>query len=50
VPRPSYPLFDHLTRLDLARRGRDLDVHGSWAIDFASVERASRRAHARCWW
>jgi aspartate/methionine/tyrosine aminotransferase len=41
VPRPSYPLFDHLTRLDLvAPRPYDLDLHGSWAIDFASVERA----------
>jgi aspartate/methionine/tyrosine aminotransferase len=41
VPRPSYPLFDHLTRLDLVvTRPYDLDVHGSWAIDFSSVERA----------
>lgn len=41
VPRPSYPLFDHLTRLDLVvARSYDLDVHGAWAIDFASVERA----------
>src|SRR5204862_1367111 len=41
VPRPSYPLFDHLTRLDLvAARPYDLDCHGSWSIDFASVERA----------
>ena len=41
VPRPSYPLFDHLTRLDLvAPQPYDLDAHGSWAIDFASVERA----------
>jgi hypothetical protein len=41
VPRPSYPLFDHLTRLDLVTtRPYDLDVHGSWMIDFASVERA----------
>jgi len=41
VPQPSYPLFDHLTRLDLvATRPYDLDVHGSWAIDVASVERA----------
>jgi alanine-synthesizing transaminase len=41
VPRPSYPLFDHLTRLDLAvTRPYDLDVHGAWSIDFASVERA----------
>jgi alanine-synthesizing transaminase len=41
VPRPSYPLIEHLTRLDLvATRPYDLDVHGSWAIDFASLERA----------
>jgi alanine-synthesizing transaminase len=41
VPRPSYPLFDHLTRLDLVvPRPYDLDVHGSWSIDFSSVERA----------
>jgi hypothetical protein len=41
VPRPSYPLFDHLTRLDLvATRHYDLDIHGSWSIDFASLERA----------
>jgi aspartate/methionine/tyrosine aminotransferase len=41
VPRPSYPLFDHLTRLDLVvTRPYDLDLHGSWAIDFSTVERA----------
>jgi alanine-synthesizing transaminase len=41
VPRPSYPLFDHLTRLDLVvPRPYDLDLHGSWAIDFPSIERA----------
>jgi hypothetical protein len=41
VPRPSYPLFDHLTRLDLVQtRPYDLDVHARWAIDFSSVERA----------
>jgi hypothetical protein len=41
VPRPSYPLFDHLTRLDLVvPRPYDLEYHGSWSIDFASVERA----------
>jgi alanine-synthesizing transaminase len=41
VPRPSYPLFDHLTRLDLVvTREYDLDIDDSWAIDFASVERA----------
>ncbi|MGB7218731.1 MAG: pyridoxal phosphate-dependent aminotransferase [Vicinamibacterales bacterium] len=41
VPRPSYPLFDHLARLDAATpRPYDLEYHGVWAIDFASVERA----------
>ena len=41
VPRPSYPLFDHLTQLDLVvPRPYDLDVHASWSIDFSSVERA----------
>jgi aspartate/methionine/tyrosine aminotransferase len=41
VPRPSYPLFDYLTRLDLlATRYYDLEIDGSWSIDFASVERA----------
>ena len=40
VPRPSYPLFEHLTRLDLiAARPYDLEYHGSWSIDLASVER-----------
>ncbi len=41
VPRPSYPLFDHLTRLDLVvTRPYDLDVHGAWSIDLAGLERA----------
>src|SRR5438552_3634697 len=41
VPRPSYPLFEHLARLDLvSTRPYDLDVHGDWSIDLASVERA----------
>jgi aspartate/methionine/tyrosine aminotransferase len=41
IPRPSYPLFDHLARLDLiATRPYDLDIHGGWSIDFGSVERA----------
>lgn len=41
VPRPSYPLFDHLTRFDLARaRPYDLECHGAWRIDFESLERA----------
>jgi len=41
VPRPSYPLFDHLTRLDLVTaRPYDVEYHGVWSIDFASVEGA----------
>jgi alanine-synthesizing transaminase len=41
VPRPSYPLFDHLTALDgLIPRAYDLDYHGSWSIDFASLDSA----------
>ena len=41
VPRPSYPLFELLTALDgVVARPYDLEYHGAWAIDFASVERA----------
>ena len=42
VPRPSYPLFDHLTRLDLvvAAALRSRCTTARWSIDFASVERA----------
>ena len=41
IPRPSYPLFDHLASLDLVvPRTYDLEYHGVWTIDFASVERA----------
>lgn len=41
VPRPGYPLFDHLTRLDLVvPRPYDLEYHGRWSIDFASLARA----------
>ena len=41
VPRPSYPLFDHLTRLDDVRvRPYALEYHGTWSIDFDSLERA----------
>jgi alanine-synthesizing transaminase len=41
VPRPSYPLLDHLARLDaVAVRFYDLEYHRGWAIDFASLERA----------
>ena len=41
VPQPSYPLFDHLTRLDaVTARPYRLEFHGAWAIDAASVRRA----------
>jgi aspartate/methionine/tyrosine aminotransferase len=41
VPRPSYPLFDHLTRLDgVTAVPYDLEYHDAWAIDMASVDRA----------
>ena len=41
VPRPSYPLFEMLTQLDnVVARPYDLEYHGSWTIDFTSVERA----------
>jgi aspartate/methionine/tyrosine aminotransferase len=40
VPRPSYPLLDHLARLDAVHtRFYDLEYHQSWGIDFASLER-----------
>jgi len=41
VPRPSYPLFDHLTELDVvAVRPYQLEYHNGWSIDIGSVERA----------
>jgi len=41
TPRPSYPLLEHLTGLDLiVGRPYDLEYHGSWSIDLASIESA----------
>lgn len=41
VPRPSYPLFEHLTRLDaVAPVPYDLVYHGAWSIDIHGLERA----------
>ena len=41
VPRPSYPLFEHLTSLEGVRAlTYDHEYHGAWQIDFASVETA----------
>jgi alanine-synthesizing transaminase len=42
VPRPSYPLFAHLARLDaLVTREYDLEYHGEWSIDIATVAAAA---------
>jgi alanine-synthesizing transaminase len=39
IPRPSYPLFDHLTRMDfVAARPYALEYQGRWSIDFDSLE------------
>src|SRR5262249_38564256 len=41
IPRPGYPLFDHLTRLEsVVTRPYDIEYHSSWSIDVASVEAA----------
>ena len=41
VPRPSYPLFEHLTRLDaVVPRPYDLEYHGRGRSTSSSVERA----------
>ena len=41
VPRPSYPLFDHLATLDgIVACPYSLEYHGRWSVDFDSVERA----------
>ena len=38
VPQPSYPLFDHLTRLEAVRTlPYALEYHGSWRVDLDSV-------------
>ena len=42
VPRPSYPLFEHLTRLEsVTAVPYDLEYHGTWRIDIDSVRRAA---------
>lgn len=41
VPQPSYPLFDHLTRLDGVRTAAyRLEYHSRWMVDSDSVSRA----------
>jgi len=42
VPRPSYPLFEHLARLEAVTAvPYDLEYHGTWRIDLDSVRRAA---------
>ena len=39
VPVPSYPLFDHLTRLDGVRAvAYRLEYHARWCVDLSSVD------------
>jgi len=41
VPQPSYPLFEHLTQLELVEAiPYGLEYHGAWRIDVESVRRA----------
>jgi alanine-synthesizing transaminase len=41
TPVPSYPLFDHLTRLDGVEAHRyPLEFHGTWSVSTGDVERA----------
>src|SRR5215475_10931762 len=41
IPRPSYPLFDHLSRLDaVSAVAYDLEYHAKWSVDMGSLKRA----------
>jgi alanine-synthesizing transaminase len=41
TPMPSYPLFDHLTRLDgVVQRRYALEYHGSWCVDLLDLDSA----------
>jgi hypothetical protein len=47
VPRPSYPLFEHLTRLEAVDAvPYDLHYHGRWEIDFDTLAAAPARTRA----
>jgi aspartate/methionine/tyrosine aminotransferase len=47
VPRPSYPLFEHLTALESVHpHPYDLEYHGRWSIDMASLMVAPERTRA----
>jgi aspartate/methionine/tyrosine aminotransferase len=47
VPRPSYPLFEHLTRLEgVCAIPFDLEYHGRWEIDPAALDAAPASTRA----
>ena len=47
VPRPSYPLFEHLTALEaVVAVPYDLEYHGRWSIDFGTLETAPATTRA----
>lgn len=47
VPTPSYPLFEHLARLDAVETMTyDLERDGGWRIDFSLLDRAPDRVRA----
>jgi hypothetical protein len=47
VPRPSYPLFDHLTALEgVHAAAYDLEYHGRWSIDMSSLAAAPATVRA----
>lgn len=42
IPQPSYPLFEHLTRLESVRAvPYQLEYHGRWEIDFQAIAAAT---------
>ena len=52
IPTPSYPLFEHLTRLDaVVPRFYDLEYHGAWSIDLETqtlaTSEVARRIYGR---
>ena len=47
VPQPSYPLFEHLTRLDSVHAlAYGLEYHGRWSIDFSRIVDAPAEVRA----
>ncbi len=47
VPAPSYPLFDHLAKLDgVQARTYSLDADDGWRIDFPTLEAAPENVRA----